>query len=465
MISTARTLATILLICLQTAILNAQPKPSLKPPRDPFLKDRGAPASAPDTSENLTIVTVVFETYALAQDDVVGLLALPPDRAARYARVNELVAAGKARLTDVEACASKSGKHGSIESVDVAYLATQYYPPLRKEDQPIAASISEVREGGHVEFDAILGPDGRTCNLNFSFVADRLSGFREYRSSARGQAQPLPNIEKRQVITSVAVRTGEPVFLGTLNPPAGTAQDGKDMLLLFGRVLVNKDRPETPMPVVGGIGYSEHVFLAYSLERAAARDVMLANLKPGAAFAAVRTLAEQKRAKLEHVFSLPSQAGVQVKSDENIISAQPGGSSQVVKLAEITPVRDEAGKPQAPETFPYIPTVSGKNLGLSVEFESVVGPRDALLKGLPLAAEVNLSLSWRADLGNFKTVPAMYPETGAAESRHLQNALTCYVGVPTLLGTLNPPHDTGINERKDSGRTWLVFVQVVPVKP
>jgi hypothetical protein len=456
--------ATICALALNAFALHAQlPKPGSQP-RDPFLKDRGAPATAPDTSENLTALTVMFETYALNQSDAAGLLTLAPDAATRYTRVNELVAAGRARLANVAASATKSGKHATAESIDVVQLASQFYPPLRREDPPVAASLNEAHYGDRAEFDAILGADGHTCNLNFTVVVDRLLGFREYRTGVHGQPQPLPINEKRQILTSVALRTGEPVFLGTLNPAAGVAQEGGDMAVVFGRVLVDKDRPETPMPALGAVGYAEHVLIFYSMDRTTARDLMAGNTKPGAAFAAVRTLADKKQARLEHIVSVPSQAGVLAKTDENIISQQPGGTSPLVGLAEIPQSRDEPDKRVG---FHYVRTMSGKNLGLSVELDSVVGPADALLKGLPLAADLNVNLWWRADLGSFKAAGALalYPETSAAESRHLQHSLTCYVGVPTLLGTISPPRDTGVNERKDTGRTWLVFVKVTPVKP
>jgi hypothetical protein len=37
--------------------------------------------------------------------------------------------------------------------------------------------------------------------------------------------------------------------------------------------------------------------------------------------------------------------------------------------------------------------------------------------------------------------------------------------VPSFLGTLNPPRYTGVNDRKDDGRTWLCFIRVAPVRP
>ena len=458
-----------LVLVLSEIALHAQQRPSPNvggKPRDPFLKDRGAPVTPPDTSENLTAITVVFESYSLDQDDASGLLALLPDGPARYTRMAELVAAGRARLADVRACSTKSGMHAALDSMDTANLASQYYPPTRRDDTPVAALLSEVHYGERMQFDAMLGPDARTCNLNFSFSVERLHGFTEFRTDAHGKPVAMANHGKREILTSLVVRTGEPIFLGTLNPPIAPGAAAISMEVVFGRVLVNKDRPEAAAPAIGSVGYAEHVMMFYSLDRGAARDLVVGNVKPGACFAAVRALAEKKQAKLEHVFALASQSGVRARSDENIVAHEPGGTAPGVGLTEVM-APGEAGTPPAVAAFPYIRTLSGKNHGLGLELESIVGPADALLKGLPLAANLKLTLYWRMDTGHFKPagIPPLYPETGTQEQRRLDNVVTCYVGVPTFLGTLNPPRDSGVNDRKDSGRVWLAFVQVTPVKP
>jgi hypothetical protein len=123
-------------------------------------------------------------------------------------------------------------------------------------------------------------------------------------------------------------------------------------------------------------------------------------------------------------------------------------------------------KNQVPSAAPYVRSVASKDLGLTLDIQSVVGPADALLKGVPLVVDLNLSLLWRADAGILKGpegIP-LYPEGGVLEIDGLDSSLSCYAGVPTFVGTLNPPRDTGVNGRKDSGRAWLVFVRVSPVK-
>ena len=455
---------------------NAAPKPQPPGARDPFHKERGAPTEAPSFSENLVSITTIFESYLLKREDAVSLLSSPPDAAARYQRINELVAAGNARLEDIQASAGKSNMRTLIESVDVVMTALNFQPPAASEEPALPASFRELPYGDRLELEPILSTDGRACNLSFSISSKRLLGLGEIRAGRRAQPQPSATVENREIVTSVSLRVGQPVLLGTRSRPPASSGETAEIGVVFGRVLVSKERPEAAMPPSGPVGYAEHLLSFYSVDRAAARAVLETEIKPGASFQAVQTLLQKKQAKLEHMVSLPTQTGMRAKADENVISYQPGGTASGVGLSEPSksselPAKaageDTAAKPGAAARVPYYPALSGKNLGLSVELETVIGPSDALLKGAPLVADLNLLISWRADAGNLQGPAALapYPETGVAESRKIQCMISCYAGVPTFLGTLNPPRDNGVNGRKDSGRVWLVFVQVTPVKP
>lgn len=464
-------LAVFAVLNLSAFDLNAQlaPKPPNPGARDPFHKERGAPTTAPNFSDNLVTLTTIFESYALNREDAVSILTAPPDADARYRRVTELVTAGRARLEDVQASAGKSGQRGLIEDVDVLQLPSQFHPPLNSDEPALPAALQQAQFGDRLEFEPILGNDGRACNLSFSISAKRLLGFAEFRAGRHAQPQPAPTTENREIVSSLTLRVGDPILLGTRNQPPAAGAEAKEMGVVFARVLVSKERPEAALPPAGPVGYAEHLVSVYSMDRAAARDVLIGESKPGACFQAVQALVGKKQAKLEHVLSLSTQAGMHAKTDENIVQNQPGGSSPAIGLsAPLRPrVVKDAPDEQNAMRVPFIPAMSGKNLGLSLEIESIIGPPDAALKGTPLIADINFSLWWRMDAGVLKGPPALalYPETDVAEWRKIQNAISCYTGVPALLGTLNPPRDTGVNGRKDTGRAWLVFIQVTPVKP
>jgi len=444
--------------------------------RDPFHKERGAPTTVPDFADNLVSVTTIFESYSLKVEDAAVLLNSPPDANARYRRVMELLAAGKARLDDVQASASKPSVRGLIESVDMLGQPFQFTAPVDGDAAPLPSGFQNLQFGDRLEFEPILGGDGRACNLSFSLSSKRLLGITELRAGNRAQPQPSTTTDNREIITSVSLRVGEPALLGTRSQPPAQAGENADVSIVFGRVVVDKERPEAAQPPAGPVGYAEHLITFYSLDRAAAREILVADTKPGACFKLLQALIEKKQARLEHITSLPTQPGMRAKLDENIVAYGPAGSPQE------SPVRDNSkplpgpnaappgGNPPKnpnPARPPYFPSMAGKNLGLSIELETTLGTADASLKGTPLIADVNLLVSWRTDAGNLKgaEVLKLYPDINVAESRKIQNYISCYAGIPTLLGTLNPPRDNGVNGRKDTGKTWLAFIQVTPVKP
>ena len=144
------------------------PKPAASAARDPFLKSRGAPFAAPNTSENLMAVTVIFETYTMGMEDAVGLLLSPPDSAARYRRVNELVKAGGARLENLIASASKPGRRALVESMDTISRPNAWLPPEGRDEPAVGALMQQWGLWDRIEFEAIPGADGRSSQLNFS---------------------------------------------------------------------------------------------------------------------------------------------------------------------------------------------------------------------------------------------------------------------------------------------------------
>lgn len=452
---------------LSAAALFAQEKPAPKPStpsaRDPFHKERGAPTTVPEFSDNLTTVTTVFEAYVLPAADAISLLTAAPDNPARYRRVVELVNAGKGRLEDVQASAAKPGVRGLIEAVDQFQFPFQFQPPVG-DGAPVPSQYQMLIFGDRLEFEPILSTDGRACNLSFSYSAKNLQGVSELKTGGHSKPQPSTTTVNREVVTSVSLRVGEPALLGTRNQPPSTGADGSEIGLVFGRVLVSKERPESALPPAGPIGYGEQVVSFYSLDRKTARDLVTQDTKPGTAFKALQALLAKGDAKLEHITLLPSQTGMRSTLDENVITLDRSGTSG----AGQGEARNASGKtPAAPATSLFLPKLGGQNLGLGIELQTDFSTSDASMRGAPLTADVNMILSWRADVGPLKGTPVLdlYPEIRVVESRKIQNSITCYLGLPTLLGTLNPPRDNGVNGRKDTGKAWLAFLQVTPVKP
>jgi hypothetical protein len=62
-------------------------------------------------------------------------------------------------------------------------------------------------------------------------------------------------------------------------------------------------------------------------------------------------------------------------------------------------------------------------------------------------------------------IAARYPAQPLFESRKVTTSQTLLAGRQMLIGTFNPPGADGVNDRADTGRTWLVFVRATPNEP
>ena len=477
--TTARFLPILAFALCITRLVNAEdlfPKlaelPKAAPGRDPFLKERGAPATAPAMNENLMAATVVFETYTVDLEDAASLLLSAPDSGARYRRVQDLVAGGKARLDNVIASASKPGQRTLVQSMDMIFRPWVWESAEVQDEAAVATVMQQWSAADRLEFEALLSADGRGCNLNFGLGASRVIGWRGFRASPQMLPQPGARTEVCDLTTSVVMRTGEPALLGTLTPSITAQPENRERTLVFGRVLTSRERPEAPAPEVTSLGHCEHLISIYSMDRTAARDVIAKEAKLGGIHAAVQALVGNGQAKLERICSLPSQPGMRAKLDEGVIGRQPGSISPVPVIGA---PRDEQSKrqldvfpskSQIASSAPWSRSVVGKDFGLNVELESVVGPADALLKGIPLVVDLNVAIRWRVDRGILKAAEGvpLYVQTSVQEIRGLDTSASCYAGVNTFLGTLNPPRATGVNDRKDTGQAWLAFIRVTPVK-
>ena len=60
---------------------------------------------------------------------------------------------------------------------------------------------------------------------------------------------------------------------------------------------------------------------------------------------------------------------------------------------------------------------------------------------------------------------ASYPPQPLFTTRKLTTSATSGAGMPVLLGTMNQPRETGVNDRKDDGHTSLAYIRVTPVRP
>jgi hypothetical protein len=98
-----------------------------------------------------------------------------------------------------------------------------------------------------------------------------------------------------------------------------------------------------------------------------------------------------------------------------------------------------------------------RKTGAMIEVEPAIGPDGAVV-------DVNNAVRSELDLGSLEATgaAAAFPAQPVFEVRNLTTSLTTLMGSHTLVGTLSMPGANGVNGRVDDGRTWLVFLRVMP---
>ena len=113
------------------------------------------------------------------------------------------------------------------------------------------------------------------------------------------------------------------------------------------------------------------------------------------------------------------------------------------------------------EIAPGSPTAfEMRKAGVTVEAEPTVGS-DGLSIELPQSVH---SVAFCGDL-KAAGVAAHYPAQPLFESRNITTSQRLVAGKQVLIGTFNPPGTDGVNDRSDTGRTWLIFVRATSNEP
>jgi hypothetical protein len=222
-------------------------------PKDPYKKESVQPVIEEQLPENSN-VDLTFEQFSLSISDAAALLRGEANDSDRFQRVMEMVAAGKARQEKLVVLRTKSGQRAVVESSDEVRYAAQYglpdfgsldsraikggdakeksrtpAPPLQPTDPEvlykdqiaktgvIAKSFETRNVGETVELEPVIGPNGRTIDLNFIPQLVRYIGERET-SPEKNLHQPI--FETQKITTSISLQAGKPFLIGTMNPPA-----------------------------------------------------------------------------------------------------------------------------------------------------------------------------------------------------------------------------------------------------
>ena len=205
-------------------------------PVDPYKKGGAEPPELILDQVTSNLLSIREETFSLPIAAAYDLMHSTKLDAELYAKLVEQMRAGKARIERLIVLRTKSGQRAVLESINELRYPTEYNPrnatlpvgPIAKtpdqgmvpRDQVYSTNFDTRNVGDQLEIEPVLGPDGRTIDLNLVPQSVRFAGFRTTTDDGSDK-QPQPLFETQKVTTSITVLAGEPTLLGTLNAPFG----------------------------------------------------------------------------------------------------------------------------------------------------------------------------------------------------------------------------------------------------
>lgn len=457
---------------------------------DPFVKNpaENAPAKADTPWMNCF---VVLEVYALEKNDARQVLESERGSGARYRRTVELSQTGRARLVTLTALATKSGQRAITEAIDEVRYATEFAAPADEKSIARPTAFESRNVGETLELEPVIGPDARTVDFNIAPSRVTLLGFRDEPGSSGDAPVSQAIFDTQKITTSVAVTVGEPLYLGTFTPvpPEGAVEKSGEIWLAYLRADLQSPKPgeAKAAPKMHDGGMVDLAYSVYSLDRSAARDLLATPASLTSAWDKLQPLLAEKKARVEQMTTLKTKSGQRAVVEETrelryaseFAGPTRAGAVENTRRTTVTETatagpRKESGPtstanenatvthqdPNAPRIPGYVSAFETQNIGTTVEVEPVVDP-DAQ------AIDLNQVVKIIAMRGNLKTtgIAEKYPAMPAIETRRVTTSTTVSPGAHQLLGTLNLPDANGVNDRTDTGRTWLLFIHATPHVP
>jgi hypothetical protein len=217
------------------------------------------------------------------------------------------------------------------------------------------------------------------------------------------------------------------------------------------------------------------VYRFYSLPRAAARDLLAMTVEPDKLHSQLLALSPTDR-KLERLITLHTRTGQratieeiaeniygsetepskpphakQDKENPSPANANPNAENKAPAASPEEPAPPANGQPLLPARFTAFEM---RPLGWRIEVDPVISP-DGRFVDLNMAPE---HTEFRGNLQGHDLL-SRYPQMPVFASQKVTTAVSAIVGHQCFLGTFNAPRDTGVNGRKDDGRTWFAFVK------
>lgn len=453
--STMKTQLCLFFACVSLVTAQDQPK-------DPFVKDKKAAAAAPAAAESLAAadpsapeapknVLCFVETFTLSQAEYAALLDAPDGRDKLYKLVQAAVKAGSARLDGCHLVTTKSNTRSTLESVDELIYPTSWTPADRVGFQyPTAFEMRQM--GDRFEFEPDLNSENGTLSVTHVFTRDRLLGVRLFKADTTLSGVPVMDIFARQGPSSCRLIPGFPALISTLND----VQPGMITLVFATAQVITLKAPKAP--AAKGTGNLFLTARVISLDRLKGWELLKKHAMDGAAcLAELKPLIVDKEATLEHLATINVQSGVRATHESGLIHYY---GTEFVPPSEGTPAQPSedpkmAGTPAKPAGLAGTTSFEARNLGFRLELEPTVSADNAF-------SDLTLAPEFVSMTGNLKDKNwnEHYPDVPVFSMQKITTGYTQVIGTTHLIGTMNPPGETGVNGHKDEGRMWLLFMDM-----
>ncbi|MGV3663983.1 MAG: hypothetical protein ACO1TE_27675 [Prosthecobacter sp.] len=443
-----KTTAILLLLTFATG-LRAQDKSK---ERDPFIKDKQAqagPGGAAETAPKAPPAPVapprnvlcLVETITLPQAGYSVLLEGAAGGKNLYETVQDSVKQGGAKLDGCHFLANKSGQRAVLECVDELMYPIEF-DYADSAGLQYMTSLETERLGDRLEMDWVLEPGGDRVSVTHAVMRERFDGFRPCKAESTLPGVPVPVFTGRESPATSNALVGVPTLLATL-PHANSG----DITLVFATFKV----AEVGKPAKAAAKRNGNVVVTIrviSLDRSAGCALLKKHWQNDvASLAELKTMMAAQQATLEHVSTVVVTSGNRV--------SQHGGEMYRYGTEFSPPQEATAGSDKVAAQAARPASLKSQEmriLGFNWESEYVVNAEGSLIDTMVAFSNVRM-----APVLKDKHWPERYPELPVFTTQNITTAFTQEAGSTLLMGTLNPPGDTGVNERQDEGRMWLVF--------
>ena len=426
--------------------------------KDPFVKDKKAVAAAapvasgdpaaPQTPKN---ILCLVETFTLSQTDYSAMLDAPEGQDKLYKLVQAAMKAGNARLDGCHLITTKSGLRSTAESVDELIYPTEWTAADRTGFQyPKAFGMRQL--GDRFEFDPALDPESGALNVNHQFQRERFSGLRLYKADTTLSGVPVADVLVGTGPTSCRLIPSFPTLISTLND----AQLGSITLVFATSHIITLAAPkEAPAQSKSNLMLTARVI---SLDRMKGWELLKKHAADGGAcLAELKPWLAAKEAKLEHIATINVQSGVRAMHDSGLLYTYGVEFAPPSEGTAAQPSDDpkKSGTPARPAGLAGTSSFERRSTGFRLEVESIRSADGAF-------ADMTLAPEYVSMTGNLKDKnwSEHYPELPLFSVQKITTGYAQVIGTTHLIGTMNPPGDTGANEHKDEGRMWLLFMNV-----